>query len=74
MVNLMALEAPLAIRWTLSAFWRVYLNTAKTPKLRKDTQRRTKTRKDGQRRAKTHKDSKKSFEVDKDMQRWQNDV
>ena len=35
----------------------VYLNTTKTPKLRKDTQRRTKTRKDMQRRAKTCKEA-----------------
>ena len=33
----------------------VYLNTTKTPKLRKDTQSRAKTRKDTQRRAKTRK-------------------
>ena len=37
-------------------FWHsVYLNTTKTPKLRKDTQSRTKTRKDSQRHAKTRK-------------------
>ena len=35
----------------------VYLNTTKTPKLRKDTQRHTKTRKDTQRPAKTCKDT-----------------
>ena len=34
----------------------VYLNTTKTPKLRKDTQSRTKTRKDSQRHARTRKD------------------
>ena len=34
----------------------VYLNTTKTPKLRKDAQRHTKTRKDTQRRAKTRKE------------------
>ena len=34
----------------------VYLNTKKTPKLRKDTQRRAKTRKDAQRHAKKCKD------------------
>ena len=33
----------------------VYLNTTKTPKLRKDTQRHTKTRKDTQRHTKTRK-------------------
>ena len=50
--------------------WGVYLNTAKTPKLRKDTQRRAKTGKDAQRHTKTCKcNKKKSFEVDKDTQR-----
>ena len=48
---------------------RVYLNTAKTPKLRKDTQRHSKTGKDAQRQTKTRKGSKKTFEVDKDTQR-----
>ena len=35
----------------------VYLNTTKTPKLRKDTQSRAKTRKGTQRHAKTYKDT-----------------
>ena len=62
----------ISLNKTLYPLW-VYLNTAKTPKLRKDTQRHAKTHKDGQRRAKTHKDGKKTFEVDKthkDRQRY----
>ena len=57
----------------------VYLNTAKTHKLRKDGQRHAKTGKDTQRRAKTRKDGQrhaktaKIFIVDKDMQRRQKD-
>ena len=37
----------------------VYLNTAKTPKLRKDTLRQAKTRKDTQRQTKTRKDTQR---------------
>ena len=42
----------------VSRYW-VYLNTAKTPKLRKDTQRHAKTGKDTQRRAETRKDTQR---------------
>ena len=37
----------------------VYLNTTKTPKLRKDAQRHAKTHKDTQRRAKTRKEAQR---------------
>ena len=43
----------------LGLYQRVYLNTAKTPKQRKDTQRHAKTGKDMQRRAKVRKDTQR---------------
>ena len=52
----MLLKCAVSTDVSLIAYWAVYLNTTKTPKLRKDTQSRTKTRKDSQRRAKTRKD------------------
>ena len=44
----------------------VYLNTTKTPRLRKDTQRCAKTCKDTQRRAKTCKDMQRHAKKRKD--------
>ena len=53
---------------------RVYLNTAKTPKLHKNMQRHAKTGKDTQRHAKIVKRRLKLTKTDKDTQRWQQDV